>query len=108
MLLRLPAALKAGGVRFALVSGDDELAPRLALSELAARAAANGLDTEDALSAITIDAAHILGVASRVGSIEVGKDADLVLYDGDPFSYRTHVTAVLVDGKVAYQEKPIN
>ena len=102
-LLRLPAVLKAGGVRFALVSGDDEEAPRLALSQLAALAAANGLDAEDALAAITIDAARILGVADRVGSIEVGKDADLVMYDGDPFSYGTHVTAVLVDGHIAYQ-----
>jgi imidazolonepropionase-like amidohydrolase len=42
-------------------------------------------------------------VDDRVGSLERGKDADLVLYDGDPFEYTTHVEAVIVNGTVAYQ-----
>jgi imidazolonepropionase-like amidohydrolase len=40
-----------------------------------------------------------------VGSLEPGKDADVVLYDGDPFEYTSHVTAVLVNGKVSYQRE---
>ena len=53
-------------------------------------AAANGLKFDEALRPITIDAAKILGVDNRVGSLEVGKDGDVALYDGDPFEYTTH------------------
>ncbi|UCF39367.1 MAG: amidohydrolase family protein, partial [Acidobacteriota bacterium] len=48
----------------------------------------------------TIDAARILGVDDRVGSIEKGKDGDLALFDGDPFEYTSHVTAVLINGEL--------
>jgi imidazolonepropionase-like amidohydrolase len=57
------------------------------------------------LAAITTEPARILGIDDKVGSVEVGKDADLVLYDGDPFSYATRVVAVLVDGAVAHQRR---
>ncbi len=49
---------------------------------------------------LTIDAARLLGIADRVGSLEVGKDADLALYDGDPFEYTSHCVAVVIDGAV--------
>ncbi len=68
-------------------------------------AAVNGLGVERALRAATLDAARILGIADRVGSLEPGKDADLVLYDGDPFEYTSHVEAVVVDGEVAYRRE---
>jgi imidazolonepropionase-like amidohydrolase len=68
-------------------------------------AAGNGLGFEGALRASTIDAAKILGIADRVGSLEAGKDADVVLYDGDPFEYTSHVTAVVVNGKLSYQRE---
>ena len=67
----------------------------------AAIAAANGLPQEAALAAITRDAAQILGIEDRVGSLEAGKDADLVLFDGDPLEYTSHVCTVIVDGRVA-------
>ena len=67
-----------------------------------AMAAVNGLGMERALRAVTIDAAKLLGIDDRFGSIEVGKVADLVLYDGDPFEHATHVTHTLVDGKVVF------
>ena len=68
-------------------------------------AAANGMGFEGALRASTIESAKILGIADRVGSLEPGKDADVVLYDGDPFEYTSHVTAVLVNGNVSYQRE---
>ena len=55
---------------------------------------------DDALAAITIDAAKILGVDERVGSLEPGKDGDVALFDGDPFEYTTHVTGVVIEGVV--------
>jgi len=66
----------------------------------AALAAANGLTFDQALATVTIDAAKIIGVNKRVGSIETGKDGDLALFDGDPFEYVSHVTGVVIDGVV--------
>ena len=55
---------------------------------------------ERALAAITIDAARLLGIDDRVGSLEVGKDGDLALYDGDPFEYTSHCEGVVIEGEV--------
>jgi imidazolonepropionase-like amidohydrolase len=70
----------------------------------AAIAAANGLDRGHALASITIDAARILNIDDRVGSLETGKDADLVLFDGDPFEYTSRVQAVVIDGAVVSEQ----
>ncbi len=93
------AKLKQAGIKFALQSGYESYVPktRVVLYE-AALAVANGLPFEDGLRAITIDAAEILGIASRVGSIEKGKDADIVCFDGDPFEYTSHVCQVIING----------
>ncbi len=69
----------------------------------AAVAAAHGLGGDAALRAITLDAARVLGLEKRLGSLDVGKDADLALYDGDPFEYTTHCTATVIDGVVAFE-----
>jgi imidazolonepropionase-like amidohydrolase len=53
------------------------------------------------LATITSDAAKVLGVADRIGTLEVGKDADLALYDGDPFEYATHCVGVIINGQIA-------
>jgi len=50
-----------------------------------------------------IDAARILGVGDRVGSLEVGKDGDLALYDGDPFEYTSHCVGVVIEGDVVHE-----
>jgi imidazolonepropionase-like amidohydrolase len=68
----------------------------------AAMAMVNGLGYDRALSAVTLDAAKLLGIADRFGSIEPGKIADLVLYDGDPFEHKTHVMQTIIDGRVVY------
>jgi len=93
--------LRAAGVPVALQSGYEAYVPktRVVLFE-AALAASWGLGREPALASITIDAARILGVERRVGSLEPGKDGDLALFDGDPFEYVTHVCAVVMDGDV--------
>jgi imidazolonepropionase-like amidohydrolase len=100
------AKLVAAGIPVALQSGYESYVPktRVVLFE-AALAAANGLSFDQALATITIDAARILGVADRVGSLEVGKDGDLALYDGDPFEYTSHCTGVVIDGTVVSQTK---
>lgn len=93
--------LHGAGIPFAFQSGYEGYVPktRIILFE-AAIAVANGLSREAALQALTLDAAKILGVDNRVGSLEQGKDADIVLYDGDPFEYTTHVTGVVIDGNM--------
>jgi imidazolonepropionase-like amidohydrolase len=101
MTFRSAALLKENGIPFAIESGFEAYVPkvRIVLFE-AALAAAHGLSKEDALASITLSPAQILGISDRVGSIEVGKDADLALYDGDPFEYTTHCTGVVIDGVV--------
>jgi imidazolonepropionase-like amidohydrolase len=98
--------LRAAGIPFALQSGFEGYVPktRVILFE-AALAAANGLKFDQALSSITIDAARILGIQSRVGSLEAGKDGDVALYDGDPFEYTTHCVGVVLNGAVV-SDKP--
>jgi imidazolonepropionase-like amidohydrolase len=93
--------LAEAGIPFAFQSGFESYVPktRIVLYE-AAVATAYGLSRTDALEAMTSTPASMLGVDHRVGSLKQGKDADLVLYDGDPFQYRTHVQSVIVDGKV--------
>jgi len=70
----------------------------------AALAAANGLKFEDALASITIDAAKIIGVDKRVGSLEAGKDGDVAMYDGDPFEYTSHCVGTVIEGKVVSEK----
>lgn len=95
------AKLKAAGIPVALQSGYESYVPktRVVLFE-AAMAAKNGLSRGDALALITIDAAKILGLDKRIGSIAVGKDADIAMYDGDPFEWTTHCTGTIINGRV--------
>lgn len=96
--------LRSAGIPFALQSGHEGYVPktRVVLYE-AAIAAANGLSFDDALASITINAARIIGVEKRVGSLEAGKDADVVVFDGDPFEYTSHVCGVVINGAVVSQ-----
>jgi imidazolonepropionase-like amidohydrolase len=101
MSMETGATLRKAAIPFALQSGYESYVPktRVVLFE-AALAAARGLTPGEALAAITIDAARILGVDRRVGSLEPGKDGDIALFDGDPFEYTTHVTGVVIEGQV--------
>jgi imidazolonepropionase-like amidohydrolase len=97
--------LRDAGIPFALQSGYEGYVPktRVVLFE-AAMAVAYGLTVEQALAAVTIDAARIIGQDARIGSLERGKDADLALFDGPPLEHTTHVCAVLVRGVPVSEE----
>jgi imidazolonepropionase-like amidohydrolase len=99
---RTAARLREAGLLLAVQSGYEPYVPkaRSVLFE-AGVLTARGLTDEQALAAVTLDAARILGVDGRVGSLEPGKDADLVLFDGEPFEYTTRVCKVLIEGVVA-------
>jgi len=77
----------------------------LHLNMEAAFAVRGGLAQDAALRAITIDAARILGIEDRVGSIEVGKDANLAIFDGDPLHYMSLVRWTVVGGRVVYDKQ---
>jgi imidazolonepropionase-like amidohydrolase len=99
------ALLQQAGIPIAIMTGYVAYVPksRVLLFE-AAVAAANGLGMEGALRAITISPAKILGIDDRVGSLSKGKDADVVVFDGDPFEYTSHVEQVIVQGAVTYRK----
>ncbi len=105
------AILHAHGVPLAIVPGNTAITTwgvagrdLLHLAMEAAFGIRGGLPADAALKAITIDAARILGVDHRVGSIEVGKDADLAITDGDILHYMTHVRWAVVNGRIAYDK----
>jgi imidazolonepropionase-like amidohydrolase len=89
--------LNEAGVRFAIQSDDAHNARNLPYQ--AAMCAAFGLPKDVALKAITIYPAQIFGVADRVGSLEVGKRADLFISDGDPLEITTNIKRVFIDGE---------
>ncbi|MBL8150189.1 MAG: amidohydrolase family protein [Blastocatellia bacterium] len=106
MTMEAASKLMKAGIAVALQSGSEDYVPktRVVLFE-AATAAANGLSFEEALATITVNAARILGIDKRVGSLEVGKDGDIAMFDGDPFEYTTHVTAVIIEGEVVSNQQ---
>jgi len=67
-----------------------------------------GLDDEVALRAITINSAQALSIDDRVGSLEVGKDADIVIKKGSLLDVTTPVDLVLINGKLVYQRNGVN
>jgi imidazolonepropionase-like amidohydrolase len=102
-LLGTAAFLKAKGVPVVIGTAFEGYVPKTRnLRAEAAMAAANGLGHDGALRAVTLDAAKLLGIDKDHGSIEAGKVADLVLYDGDPFEHATHVTHTLIGGRAVY------
>lgn len=97
--------LHEAGIRVAFQSGFEGYVPKSRVIRFeAAIAAANGLGMENALHAVTRGAAEILGVSDRVGTLERGKDADVVLFSGDPFEYLTDVELVIINGNVVHSK----
>jgi hypothetical protein len=103
--INVPALLAKAGVKIACrppsdnVEGYDGL--RFKMSELIR----GGLDRDTALKAITLHPAEMLGISDRVGTIETGRDANLILLDGDPFSALSRVRRVLLEGKEVYVDR---
>ena len=96
--------LQKAGVQVALTT-DHPVSRIQYLPLCAALAVKEGMDEWAALRAITIDAARICRVDHRLGSIAVGKDADLVLYEGDPLEVRSKVPSTLINGEVVWPPK---
>jgi imidazolonepropionase-like amidohydrolase len=92
-----PGILAKAGVRVAITEGDSQFARNLA--HHASVAAAYGMPRDQALAAITLEPARILGIADRVGSLEPGKDATLFVSDRDVLDFRHTVVAAYVDGR---------
>lgn len=94
-----PGILAAAGCQVSIIT-DSPVIPQEYLPICAGMAVKAGMDPFKALQAITINPAKHAGIADRVGSLEVGKDADVVITDGCPFEVSTAVECVLIDGKV--------
>jgi imidazolonepropionase-like amidohydrolase len=97
-----PGKLASAGVTIAITT-DHPVVPINFLAHQAALSVKHGLDRENALRALTINPARIIGVDDRLGSIEPGKDADLVIWSGDPLDVLSRVTLALMDGEEIYR-----
>ncbi len=93
----VPAEAYKAGVKFAFGTFDNEFSRNIGLN--AARAVAFGLPADEALKAVTINAAEIWGAGDKMGSIEKGKWADLIIADGDPLDTETQIKGVFIKGK---------
>ena len=94
---KTPGVLANAGCHVSIIT-DNSVIPQQYLPLCAGMAVKAGMDPFDALKAITINPAEHIGVADRVGSLEVGKDADVVITSGCPFEVMTEVRAVFIDG----------
>jgi imidazolonepropionase-like amidohydrolase len=103
LTLKAPKMMYDAGIKFAIMS-DHPVVPIQHLRVCAALAVREGLPAEEALKAITINAAQITGLDARVGSIEVGKDGDIAVFSGDPLDIRTRCVMTVIEGKIVHDE----
>ncbi|SKC55659.1 amidohydrolase [Maledivibacter halophilus] len=99
-----PGVLSKAGVKVAIMT-DHPVIPLKHLPLCAALAVKAGMDEKEALKAITINPAEILGLDERVGSLKEGKDADIVIWSQHPFDLKAEVLYTIIDGKVVYKTK---
>ena len=100
-----PGVLNKAGLKLAIMT-DSPGIPVQYLPLCAGLSVKSGLDEMEALKAITINPAEILGIDDKVGSIEVGKDADIVIFDGHPLrDIGCEVFMTIIDGKIVYTRK---
>ncbi|MDF2596214.1 MAG: amidohydrolase [Clostridia bacterium] len=98
--------LNAAGIKIAITT-DHPVTPIQYLPKCAGFAVKKGLDIKEGLRAITINAAEICGVSNRVGSLEVGKDADIAIFDGNPMEVFTKTLYTLIDGRIVCIDETI-
>jgi imidazolonepropionase-like amidohydrolase len=91
--------LRRAGVTVAIIGGPTEAFNVRNLRQEAGNAVAYGLSWEDALRAVTLTPAALLGVSDRIGSLDVGKDANVVVWSGDPFEFSTVAEHVFIRGR---------
>jgi hypothetical protein len=103
-LRNLPADLAKSGARLCFTPRQDDLGGYERWREHVAELVAAGLDRDAALRALTLEPAGVLGVDARLGSLDAGKDANLVFFDGDPLEPGTRVKAVMLEGRVVFGE----
>ena len=96
---KAPGIMSRAGIKIAIMS-DHPCTPVQYLSLCAAVAVKEGMDEHEALKAITINAAEITGISDRVGSLEVGKDADIIIMDGPPLEFKSRVLNTIINGRV--------
>lgn len=99
LTFKTPMILNKAGIKVSIMT-DHPVIPLQYISLCAALAAREGMDEEEALRSITINPARAINADHRVGSIEIGKDADIIIYNGHPFDLRNTVKLVMIDGKV--------
>ena len=99
---KTPGILSSKGVKTSIMT-DAPLIPGKNLLLSAIIAAKNGMDPVEALKAVTINPAESIGIGDRVGSIESGKDGDLVIFSGHPLKVKSVVEKVLINGEIVYQ-----
>ncbi len=102
--IKAPGILAKSGVKTAIMT-DHPCVPIQYLSLTAALAVREGMREEDALKAITINAAELTEIDKRVGSLEPGKDADLIIMDGPPLEIKSRVITTIINGQVVYERK---
>jgi hypothetical protein len=98
----VPKVIHEAGLRFALPPSDSTSLPERYPSYQAARCVRNGIPRQKALEAITLNPAQILGVADRLGSLEVGKSGYVVVLSDDPLDFNTWVDKAYINGILAY------
>lgn len=99
---KAPVVLYENGIEFAMMT-DHPVIPEKYLPICAGLSVREGLPWYEALKSITINAAKIVGIADRVGSIEKGKDADIAVFDGDPLDVYTHCVMTVINGEICHK-----
>ena len=101
-----PGILEKAGVKIAIMT-DHPVIPLQYLPTCAALSVKSGMSKMGAYRAITINAAEILEIDERVGSLKIGKDADIAIWDRDPFTIESNVLMTIIDGKIVYEKNSL-
>ena len=103
-LRNLPAEFHSAGAKLVFVPRSDDVEGHREWLRAAGEIVATGLPREAALRAMTLEPAELLGLGARLGSLEAGKDANLLFLDGDPFETDTEIKAVMLEGRIVTGE----